>query len=291
MIIENPGAALVPSDILRGLIPSLCVAGETELSIQQVGIEFQAIAVVDHRGNNLETRGGWWNLNQGSYTIDCGVRIPDWMWQRMNLIPRFFGRSSNLRCGVSVDFFADRSKEPETPFQAVIRGPITASYRVLTPHGIALEQKANLGQICFSTIEVLGNIGPPLHASRVFSLISKGRIGREGTTVPEYREVQPDAQTSWKLAAGQIYIVEVDRDVSLSENEAGVLMPINRGDDYSQAFHITSNALIDPGYKGKVRVLLYVGYDSTITRETPLVRMQKFNVLPLGKLLTYRGQF
>lgn len=263
-------------------------------NVRVVGADIGPAKILDNRLNKVvEAVNGQWELRPGAYQIQFGFKFPDEL-KEAGIVPQLFWRSSNHRLGVGGGGFVPiTDKEPEGSADYFFGGEIVGNYWVWNPHGVIIEEGADVAQVCFTNGDwarlVVSELLKP---AQILEFSGAGRIGREKTTLPEKKELlQVDGK--WQLKRDCPYFVDFRGRVALQNDE--VLVPSRHyGDEVKiRVLNFLSqySCLGDPGYKGRLGMLVVPFQDVNLGVDKGVARVAKQKVIPAGELAEYQGQW
>lgn len=261
--------------------------------IRVVGVDIPPARILDNRFHPVEPEGNQWKLKPGAYQVRFGFQFPEEL-RGAGVIPRLFWRSSNHRLGIGGGvFMADADKEIESHADYFFGGEMVGNYYVWNPHGVVIEVGANVAQACFTSGSwanlVVSELLKPFQISE---FLGAGMIGREKTILPKKEELLP-VDGKWRLKKDQPYLVEFRGRVALQNDE--VLVPSGHyGDEVKNRamnFLVQHSCLGDPGYKGRLGMLVVPIWDVKLGVDKGVARVAKHKVIPVGELPEYQGQW
>lgn len=261
--------------------------------VRVVGVDIAPARILDNKFNVVEAVDGRWELKPGAYQIQFGFEFPSELLGA-GIVPWFFWRSSNHRLGVGGGGFVPiTDKEPEGSADYFFGGEIVGNYHVWNPYGVVIEEGADVAQVCFtsgSRAHVI--VSELLKPARISEFSGAGRIGQKKTTLPEKEELLP-VDGKWRLKRDHPYLVEFRGRVALGEDE--VLVPSRHfGDEVENRvmnFLVQHSCLGDPGYRGRLGMLVVPIWDVSLGVDKGVARVAKQKVIPVGQLAEYKGQW
>lgn len=262
-------------------------------NVRVVGVDIGPAKILDNRFDVVEAVDGQWNLKSGFYQIRFGFQFPEEL-RRAGVTPRLFWRSSNHRLGVAGwGFVPNTDKEPEGSADYFFGGEIVGNYDVRNPHGVVIEEGADVAQVCFTTGSHANVIvSELLKPARISEFLGAGRIGQKKTTLPEKKDLV-SVDGKWQLKRDRPYLVEFWGRVALGKDE--VLVPsMHYGDrvkNRAMNFLVQHSCLGDPGYKGRLGMLVVPIWDVSLGVDKGMARVAKQKVIPAGELAEYQGQW
>lgn len=296
MIFTEPRPSFLPQGKVREIVKSLEQKYPQVFSqdrVRVVGMDIPPAEILDNRFRPVETRDGRWELKPGAYQIRFGFEFPDEL-QKAEIAPQFFWRSSNHRLGVGGgEFAAVVAKEPEGSADYFFGGKIVGNYHVWNPHGVIIERGANVAQVCFTTgWQPHLTVSELLVPAQISEFTGTGIIGQNKTTLPEKNELLP-VDGEWQLKRDHPYLVEFLGRVVLEKDE--VLVPSRHYGDGVESrvmnFLVPHSCLGDPGYNGRLGMLVVPIRDVKLDVDKGTARVAKQKVIPAGELAEYRGQW
>lgn len=261
--------------------------------LQVVGVDVPPAEILNAEGEVVEPKGGRWELGRGTYQVKFGFEFPEGL-QRSKIRPQMFWRSSNHRLGCGGrSFFAGTYEKLEDDL--LFGAEVVAFYGVWNPYGVVIEQGASLAQVCFTEH---GGQSIPIFVSDLLvpawvgEFLGPGTIGRNITKIPETKEISVIGDKRI-LKKGVPYLIEFKGRVTLDSDE--VLVPITHYGDELKNPKLENllqySCLGDPGYKGRLGMLVVPALDEILGIGTGLARVAKFKVIPLGEMAEYAGQW
>jgi hypothetical protein len=261
--------------------------------VRVVGVDIPPAKILDNESDIVEPTGDFWRLKPGAYQIRFGFQFPEEL-RNAGVSPRLFWRSSNHRLGVGGGgFVADVSKEIESFPDYFFGGEIVGNYHVWNPHGVVVEVGANVAQVCF-TKGTQANlvVSELLRPAQILEFNGAGTIGNERTILPNREKVAP-VDGVWELKRDKPYLVEFRGRAALQSDE--LLVPSRHyGDELKNRGMIflgQHSCLGDPGYKGRLGMLVVPIWDVGLSVDKGIARVAKHKVIPVGELSEYQGQW
>ena len=250
--------------------------------LRVVGVDVPPAEILNARNEVVEPKGGRWELGPGTYQVKFGFEFPEEL-RRSEIRPQMFWRSSNHRLGCGGrSFWAGTYEKPEDDL--LFGAEVVGFYDVMNPYGVVIEQGASLAQVCFARYRrqpipiVVSDLLVP---AQVTEFMGPGEIRRDKTSLPKTKEATARGN-KLVLKKNVPYLVEFRGRVFLGSNE--VVVPITPRWDELENYKIERllqySCLGDPGYKGRLGMLVIPTLDVTLNREEGVARGAKFGVIP-----------
>lgn len=293
----EPRPSFLPQGKVREIVESLEQKYPRVFSqdrVRVVGVDVPPAEILDNESNVVESVGGVWRLRPGVYQIRFGF-VPGEL-REIGIVPRFFWRSSDHRLGVGGGKFVADAGDNELRVQDdYFSGEeLVGDYRVWNPHGVVIEVGAGVAQMCFTRGNWANEIvsAELLKPMQISQFTGPGIIGREKTILPDTEVLLP-INGEWELKGDTPYLVELRGRVSLQKNE--VLVPWLNLEDWREneklMFLRRYSCLGDPGYKGRLGMLVVPQRNLNLGADEGIARVAKYGVIQVGQLAEYQGQW